>query len=247
MIELTKRLSESVEEGNVPKRLLLKLSGEALGDSDGKGFNDEAMLAVGGQVKAMLKRGYEISIVIGGGNFWRGRNGQEMDRSKADQIGMLATVMNALFAREMFIHAGIESVVVTPFPVGAFTEVYAKDRCNRHFKEGKVIFFAGGTGHPFFTTDTAAALRAIEMDVDLILFAKNVDGVYDKDPHVFKDAKRYSKLSYQELIEKKLKAIDITAATMCQEKQLPMILFHFDQKDSILRAAEDDYSGTYLF
>ncbi|MDD6455558.1 MAG: UMP kinase, partial [Lachnospiraceae bacterium] len=173
------------------RRVLLKLSGEALAGEKKTGFDEETVRGVALQVKTAVDEGVETGIVIGGGNFWRGRSSNAIDRTKADQIGMLATVMNCIYVSEIFRSVGMETEIMTPFAVGAMTTLFSKDRAVASMKEGKVVFFAGGTGHPYFSTDTGVALRAIEMEADVILLAKAIDGVYDSDPRVNPDAKKY--------------------------------------------------------
>ena len=173
------------------KRVLLKLSGEALAGEKKTGFDEATCLKVAEQVKQLVDQGTQVGIVIGGGNFWRGRTSETIDRSKADQIGMLATVMNCIYVSEIFRYAGMKTQVLTPFTCGSFTKLYSKDRVNKYFDRGMVIFFAGGTGHPYFSTDTATVLRAVEIEADGILLAKAVDGVYDSDPKTNPQATRF--------------------------------------------------------
>ena len=229
------------------KRVLLKLSGEALAKDNGSGFSEEAVLTVAEQVKRLLSNGTQVAIVIGGGNFWRGRSNPKMDRTKADQIGMTATIMNCLYTSEMFRTEGIKAVVQTPFKFSSFTEEFSKEAANMHLNSGTVVFFAGGTGHPFFSTDTAIALRAAEMEADIILLAKNIDGVYNKDPKKHEDAYRYDRISLREVIEKKLQVMDLTASVMCYEQHIPMRVFYLNSKDSILNAISDDFNGTDVY
>lgn len=227
-------------------RVLLKLSGEALAGEKGNGFDEANVLEVARQVKALVKKNVKVGIVIGGGNFWRGRTSESMERTKADEIGMLATVMNALYASAMFRTTGIDTAVLTPFAVGTMTEHYSKDRMMRYFDEDKVVFFAGGTGHPYFSTDTGAALRAIEMEADIILLAKNIDGVYSDDPKTNPDAVRYERISLQEVINQGLKVMDLAAAVMCLEQQVPMSVFYLNDEDSIINAVDDQINGTVV-
>ena len=173
------------------KRVLLKLSGEALAGDKHMGFDEPTVTKVAKQVKEIVDAGLEVSIVIGGGNFWRGRSSENIDRTKADQIGMLATVMNCIYVSEIFRSVGMKTQILTPFACGAFTKLFSKDRVNKYFEKGIVSFFAGGTGHPYFSTDTATVLRAIEIEADVILLAKSIDGVYDSDPKTNPDAKKY--------------------------------------------------------
>ena len=186
------------------KRVLLKLSGEALAGDKKFGFDEATVTVVANQVKQLVDQGIEVGIVIGGGNFWRGRTSETIDRTKADQIGMLATVMNCIYVSEIFRSVGMKTNVLTPFECGSFTKLFSKDRANKYFEKGMVVFFAGGTGHPYFSTDTATVLRAIEIEADVILLAKAIDGVYDSDPKTNPDAKRYDEVSIQEVIDKQI-------------------------------------------
>ena len=228
------------------KRILLKLSGEALAGDKKTGFDEETVLGVARQVKELADSGMEISVVIGGGNFWRGRSSSTIDRTKADQIGMLATVMNCIYVSEIFRAEGMKTQIFTPFLCGSMTELFSKDKANRCFEEGTVVFFAGGTGHPYFSTDTGIVLRAIEMDADCILLAKSIDGVYDSDPKLNPDAKRYDTISIQEVIDKKLAVVDLTASIMCMEHRMPMAVFDLNEKDSIANAMTGKINGTMV-
>lgn len=228
------------------RRVLLKLSGEALAGPAGRGFDEETVKAVARQVAPSVKDGIQIGIVIGGGNFWRGRQSSAIDRTKADQIGMLATVMNCIYVSEIFRSEGMETEIFTPFACGTMTKLFSKDEANRCFREGKVVFFAGGTGHPYFSTDTGIVLRAIEMEADVILLAKAVDGVYDSDPRVNPQAKKYDTVSIEEVIEKKLAVVDLTASIMCMEHEMPMAVFGLGEKDSIGNALRGEITGTMV-
>ena len=228
------------------KRVILKLSGEALSGSDGKGYNDELITDIAKQVKSIVKDGKEVGIVIGGGNYWRGRSNNNIDRPKADQIGMLATVMNCIYVSEIFRSVGLKTNILTPFECGNMTKLFSKDRANKYFEKGMVVFFAGGTGHPYFSTDTGIALRAIEMDADAILLAKAIDGVYDSDPKLNPDAKKYDKLSINEVVDKKLGVIDMTASVMCMENKVPLLIFGLNEKDSIINAMSGKFNGTIV-
>ena len=223
------------------KRVLLKLSGEALAGENKTGFHEQTCIAVAKQVKKLVDDGVEVGIVIGGGNFWRGRTSETIDRTKADQIGMLATVMNCIYVSEIFRFVGMTTEVFTPFVCGAFTQGFSKDAANAAFAQGKVCFFAGGTGHPYFSTDTATVLRAI---ADVILLAKAIDGVYDSDPKVNPDAKRYDELPIQEVIDKQLAVVDLTASIMCMENKMPMYVFALQEENSIVKAISGDFNGT---
>ena len=213
------------------KRVLLKLSGEALAGEQKRGFDEATVTEVAKQIKTIVDEGLQVGIVIGGGNFWRGRTSGAMDRSKADQIGMLATIMNCIYVSDICRYVGLKTEVFTPFVCGAFTTLYSKDAVEESFAEGKVVFFAGGTGHPYFSTDTATVLRAVEIGADAILLAKAVDGIYDSDPKVNPDAKKYDEISIDEVVAKKLAAMDLTASIMCMEQKMPMLVSGLDEKD----------------
>lgn len=226
------------------KRVLLKLSGEALAGDKKTGFDEATVKVVAKQVKQLADQGIEVGIVIGGGNFWRGRTSETIDRTKADQIGMLATVMNCIYVSEIFRSEGMKTNVLTPFECGSFTKLFSKDRANKYFERGMVVFFAGGTGHPYFSTDTATVLRAIEIEADVILLAKAVDGIYDSDPKMNPDAVRYDEISIQEVIDKQLAAMDLTASIMCMENKMPMYVFALNEENSIVKAISGNFNGT---
>ena len=226
------------------KRLLLKLSGEALAGDKKTGFDEEVVIGVAKQVKKLVDEGFQIGIVIGGGNFWRGRSSKNIDRTKADQIGMLATIMNCVYVSEIFRSQGMLTSVLTPFEVGGITKMYSKDRVTKYFDHNMVVFFGGGTGHPYFSTDTGAILRAIEIEADALLLTKAIDGVYDSDPKSNPDAKKYDKVSIQEVIDKKLQVVDMTASIMAMENKVPMIVFALDEENSIINAANGKITGT---
>ena len=226
------------------KRVLLKLSGEALAGEQKRGFDEATVTEVAKQIRTIVDEGLQVGIVIGGGNFWRGRTSGAMDRSKADQIGMLATIMNCISVSDICRYVGLKTEVFTPFVCGAFTTLYSKDAVEESFAAGKVVFFAGGTGHPYFSTDTATVLRAVEIGADAILLAKAVDGIYDSDPKVNPDAKKYDEISIDEVVAKKLAAMDLTASIMCMEQKMPMLVFGLDEKDSIVNTVHGKFSGT---
>ena len=226
------------------KRVLLKLSGEALAGSKKTGFDEPTVTKVAYQVKQLIDQGIEVGIVIGGGNFWRGRSSENIDRTKADQIGMLATVMNCIYVSEIFRSVGMETQVYTPFACGAFTELFSKDKVLAGFKKGVVSFLAGGTGHPYFSTDTATVLRAIEIEADIILLAKSIDGVYDSDPKSNPDAKKYDKISIQEVIDQKLGVVDMAASILCMENKMPMLVFGLNEENSIVDTVKGKLKGT---
>ncbi|MFR1761548.1 UMP kinase [Frisingicoccus sp.] len=229
------------------KRILLKLSGEALSGDKGFGFDEATCLEVGRQVKEIVDKGTQVAIVIGGGNFWRGRNSSKIiERTKSDQIGMLGTVMNCIYVSEIFRTLGMATEVFTPFVCGAFTELFSKDKAMAALSEGKVVFFAGGTGHPYFSTDTGTTLRAIEIEADAILLAKAIDGVYDKDPKVYPDAVKYDEISIQQVVDQRLQVVDLTATIMCLENHMPMVVFGLNEKDSIVETLYGEFNGTYV-
>lgn len=229
------------------KRILLKLSGEALSGEKGFGFDEATCLEVGRQVKEITDKGTQVAIVIGGGNFWRGRNSSKIiERTKSDQVGMLGTVMNCIYVSEIFRTLGMTTEVFTPFICGAFTELFSKDKAMAALSEGKVVFFAGGTGHPYFSTDTGTTLRAIEIEADVILLAKAIDGVYDKDPKVYPDAVKYDEISIQQVVDQRLQVVDLTATIMCLENHMPMVVFGLNEKDSIIETLYGEFNGTYV-
>ena len=226
------------------KRVFLKLSGEALAGEKHTGFDEDTVREVARQVKESVDAGVQVGIVIGGGNFWRGRTSQAMDRTKADQIGMLATVMNCIYVSEIFRSQGMMTSVLTPFSCGEFTKMYSKDRCNKYFAHKMVVFFAGGTGHPYFSTDTGVVLRAVEVEADVILLAKAVDGVYDDDPRTNPAAKKYDEVTIQEVIEKNLQVVDMTASILARDNHMPMWVFGLNEENSIVNAVSGPFRGT---
>ena len=228
------------------KRILLKLSGEALAGDKRHGFDEPTVTVVAKQVKQLVDAGVQVGIVIGGGNFWRGRTSETIDRTKADQIGMLATVMNCIYVSEIFRSVGMMTSVLTPFECGSITKLYSKDRANKYFAHNMVVFFAGGTGHPYFSTDTGIVLRAIELDADAILLAKAIDGVYDSDPKINPKAKKYDKISITDVVDKHLGVIDMTASVMCMENRMPLMVFGLNEKDSIVNALSGKFNGTIV-
>ena len=226
------------------QRILLKLSGEALAGEKKTGFDEETVRGVALQVKQLVDDGIQVGIVIGGGNFWRGRSSENIDRTKADQIGMLATIMNCIYVSEIFRSTGMMTNILTPFECGSFTKLFSKDRANKYFAKNMVVFFAGGTGHPYFSTDTGVVLRAVEVDADVILLAKAVDGVYDDDPRVNPAAKRYDEVSIHEVIEKNLQVVDMTASILARDNKVPMWVFSLNEKDSIVNTVKGKFNGT---
>ena len=223
---------------------MLKLSGEALAGEKKQGFDEETVRKVALQVKQLVDDGIEVGIVIGGGNFWRGRSSENIDRTKADQIGMLATVMNCIYVSEIFRSVGMMTNILTPFEIGSFTKLFSKDRANKYFSKGMVVFFAGGTGHPYFSTDTGVVLRAIEVEAEVILLAKAIDGVYDSDPRVNLDAKKYDVVSIDEVIEKNLQVVDMTASIMARDNKKEMCVFDLNEENSIVNTIKGKFSGT---
>ena len=226
------------------KRVLLKLSGEALAGDKKTGFDEATCIKVAEQVKKLTEDGIQVAIVTGGGNFWRGRTSETIDRNKADQIGMLATVMNCIYVSDICRYLGLKTEIFTPFVCGAFTSLYSKDAVEASFAQGKIVFFAGGTGHPYFSTDTATVLRAVEIEAEAILLAKAVDGIYDSDPKTNPNAVKYDEISIEEVVAKKLAAMDLTASIMCMEQKMPMLVFALDEKDSIINAVHGKFVGT---
>ena len=226
------------------KRIMLKLSGEALAGDKKQGFDEETVRGVALQVKQIVDEGTQVGIVIGGGNFWRGRNSESIDRTKADQIGMLATVMNCIYVSEIFRSVGMMTNILTPFEIGAFTKLFSKDRANKYFEKGQVVFFAGGTGHPYFSTDTGVVLRAIEVEADVILLAKAVDGVYDSDPKTNPDAKKFDEISIDEVIARNLQVVDMTASIMARDNKKEMWVFNLNDENSIVNTIRGNFNGT---
>lgn len=226
------------------KRIMLKLSGEALAGEKKTGFDEVTVKNVAAQVKQLVDDGIEVGIVIGGGNFWRGRTSESIDRTKADQIGMLATVMNCIYVSEIFRSLGMMTNILTPFECGSFTKLFSKDRANKYFAHGQVVFFAGGTGHPYFSTDTGVVLRAVEVEADVILLAKAVDGVYDDDPRKNPNAKKYDEVTIAEVIEKNLQVVDMTASILARDNKMPMWVFGLSGKDSIVNTVKGRFEGT---
>ena len=226
------------------KRIMLKLSGEALAGSKKTGFDEETVRQVALQVKQIVDAGTEVGIVIGGGNFWRGRSSENIDRTKADQIGMLATIMNCIYVSEIFRSVGMKTNVLTPFECGSFTKLFSKDRANKYFEKGMVVFFAGGTGHPYFSTDTGVVLRAIEVEAEVILLAKAIDGVYDDDPKKNPEAKKYDTVTIDEVIEKNLQVVDMTASILARDNKMPMWVFGLNEENSIVNTVKGDFNGT---
>lgn len=230
----------------VYRRILLKLSGEALAGGKGTGIDFSTALRICKAIKECTDLGVEIGLVVGGGNFWRGRSSGEMDRTRADHIGMLATVMNSLALADALEQVDIPVRVQTAINMSQIAEPYIRGRAVRHLEKGRVVIFGCGTGNPFFTTDTAAALRAAEIDADIIFKATNVDGVYDKDPKQFPDAVKYDTLTYSEVLANQLQVMDSTAASMCRDNRIPILVFNLEDPINILRAVLGENVGTIV-
>lgn len=227
-------------------RILLKLSGEALAGDKHTGFDEMVVRDVAKQVKAICDKHIQVSIVIGGGNFWRGRTSDNMDRVKADQIGMLATVMNCIYAADAMRAEGLKTHIMTPFACGSMTELFNKDKAVEYLENGEVVFFAGGTGHPYFSTDMSTVLMAIEIEADVILSGKAIDGVYDSDPKTNPNAKKYDTMNMKDIVDQQLGVIDLASAVLAMENHMPMMLFGLNDEDSIIKAMTGRSNGTYI-
>ena len=228
------------------KRVMLKVSGEALSGENGFGFDFETVGRIAREVKSLVDMGVEVGLVVGGGNIWRGRAGEGMDRTTADHMGMLATCINALALQDALEGIGVLTRVQTAIEMKEIAEPFIRRRAVRHLEKGRVVIFGAGSGNPYFSTDTAAALRAAEIDADVILLAKNVDGVYDKDPNKFADAKKYDKLTYMEVIEQGLQVMDTTATTLCMDNNIPILVFGISQEGNIKKVVEGEKIGTIV-
>ena len=229
------------------KRVIIKLSGEALAGEKGNGIDEKILDSVVDQIIDVKNLGVEIGIIVGGGNFWRGRQGREMDRTTADHMGMLATVINALAIQDALERKGVPTRVQTALTITRVAEPYILRKAMSHLNKGRVVIFACGTGNPYFTTDTAAALRAAEIDAEVLLLAKNVDGIYDSDPKLNPNAKKLESITYKEFIAQGLKAMDTTAVTICMDNKTPIFAFALNEKNAIVRAAcGDDSLGTWI-
>lgn len=226
------------------QRILLKLSGEALAGDKKTGFDEATVKMVALQIKTLVDEGIQVGIVIGGGNFWRGRTSENIDRTRADQIGMLATIMNCMYVSEIFRSVGMLTNILTPFECGSFTKLFSRDRADKYFEKGMVVFFAGGTGHPYFSTDTGAVLRALEVDAQVVLLAKSIDGVYDDDPCKNPQAKRFDEITIDEVVEKNLQVVDMTASILAKENKMPMWVFSLNEENSIVNTINGKFNGT---
>ncbi|MFR3072371.1 MAG: UMP kinase [Paeniclostridium sp.] len=225
------------------KRVLLKLSGEALAGDRGIGINNEVVNDIAQAIKQIQEIGVEVAVVVGGGNFWRGRTSEGMDRTTADYIGMLATVMNAMALQDALENIDVLTRVQTAIEMRQIAEPYIRRKAVRHLEKSRVVIFGAGTGNPYFSTDTAAALRAAEMESEVILLAKNVDAVYDKDPKVHADAKKFTELSYIDVLQKELKVMDSTATSLCMDNKIPIKVFELST-ENIIKAVMGENIGT---
>ncbi|NLZ48192.1 MAG: UMP kinase [Clostridiales bacterium] len=228
------------------KRIMLKLSGEALAGPQGYGIDFEVASRIAKEIKELVDMGIEVGAVVGGGNIWRGRNGNGMDRTTADYMGMLATCINAMALQDSLESIGVMTRVQTAIEMKEVAEPYIRRRAMRHLEKGRVVIFAAGTGNPYFSTDTTAALRAAEIEADVILLAKKVDGVYDKDPHKYDDAKKFDELTYIQVLEKGLQVMDSTATSLCMDNNIPIIVFSLDEPGNIKKAAMGEKIGTIV-
>lgn len=228
------------------KRVMLKISGEALSGANGFAFDFEVVGRIAREVKTLVDMGVEVGLVVGGGNIWRGRTGEGMDRTTADHMGMLATCINALALQDALEGIGVMTRVQTAIEMKEIAEPFIRRRAVRHLEKGRVVIFGAGSGNPYFSTDTAAALRAAEIEADVILLAKNVDGVYDKDPNKFADAKKYDKLTYMEVIEQGLQVMDTTATTLCMDNNIPILVFGISEEGNIKKVMEGQKIGTIV-
>ncbi|MBQ7164274.1 MAG: UMP kinase [Clostridia bacterium] len=231
---------------NKYKRIVLKISGEALAGDKGNGLDEKFIDKVVTQLVKAHEMGVEIGIIVGGGNFWRGRQGTNMDRTTADHMGMLATVINALALQDAIEQRGVDTRVQTALTITRVAEPYILRKAVNHLKKGRIVIFACGTGNPYFSTDTAAALRAAEINADVLMLAKNVDGIYDSDPKTNPNAKKYSEISYIDFINQGLKAMDTTAVTICMENKTPILAFGLDEDDAIVRVCSGEELGTWI-
>lgn len=228
------------------KRIMLKLSGEALAGDKGYGIDSEVTQRVALEIKELVEMGIEVGAVVGGGNIWRGRSGEGMDRTTADYMGMLATCINALALQDSLENMNVNTRVQTAIEMREVAEPFIRRRAMRHLEKGRVVIFAAGTGNPYFSTDTTAALRAAEIEADVILLAKKVDGVYDKDPHKFNDAVKYNQLNYIQVLEKGLQVMDSTATSLCMDNNIPILVFALDTPGNIKRAVMGEKIGTLV-
>ena len=228
------------------KRILLKISGEVLAGEEGKGINFDVANEICSVIKECVDMGTQVGLVVGGGNFWRGRSSGEMDRVRADQMGMLATTINSLALCDTLEQLGVKATVMTSLVMPQVADIFTKREAVKNLSEGKVVIFGCGTGNPFFSTDTTAALRAAEIEAEIIFKATNVDGVYDKDPNKFADAVKYDRLSHSEVLSKELKVMDSTAASLCRDNKISILVFNLDDPKNIVRALKGEAIGTVV-
>ena len=227
------------------KRIILKLSGEALSGKAGFGFDDDMVTKICENIKILTEKGIEVAIVVGGGNFWRGRSGKTIDRASSDNIGMLGTVMNGLRVQGTLEEIGPDTRLMTAISMKEVAEPYIRRRAIRHLEKGRVVIFSAGTGLPYFSTDTTASLRALEIGADVILLGKTgTDGIYDKDPNVYEDARGFDKLTYKDILQKELKIMDTTATSLCMDNDMPLIVFGIDDPANMVRVFENENLGT---
>lgn len=228
------------------KRILLKLSGEAMAGSNGFGIDAEMVGTVCDYIKKIVEMGVEVAIVVGGGNFWRGRQAHQMERTTADYMGMLATILNGQALQDALEYRGLETRLQTSIEMRQIAEPYIRRKAVRHLEKGRIVIFAGGTGNPYFSTDTCAALRATEINAEIILFGKTIDGVYDSDPKTNPNAKKYDTITYTEILQKNLKVMDSTAASLCRDNNMPVMVFALKDAEDIVRAVSGEHIGTMI-
>ena len=228
------------------KRILLKLSGEVLAGEQKTGVDVETVGKICDEIKKIVEMGVQVAIVVGGGNFWRGRNGHQMERTTADYMGIIATAMNGLALQDALEARGVYSRVQTAIEMREIAEPFILRKAEKHLNRGRVVIFACGTGHPYFTTDTAAVLRATEINADIILLGKNIDGVYSADPKLDSTAKKYDQISYIEVLEKDLKVMDSTATAMCRDNKMPLLVFGISDPENIVKAVKGEKIGTIV-
>ena len=228
------------------KRILLKLSGEALAGPNGFGIDANTIGKVCDNIKKVVDMGVEVAIVVGGGNFWRGRQAHQMERTTADYMGMLATIMNGQALQDALEVRGLDTRLQTSIEMRQIAELYIRRKAVRHLEKGRVVIFAGGTGNPFFSTDTCAALRATEINAEIILFGKTIDGVYDDDPKINSNAKKFDEITYTEVLQKNLKVMDSTAASLCRDNNMPTMIFALGDGENIIKAVSGENIGTIV-
>jgi uridylate kinase len=228
------------------RRVLLKISGEAIAGKKGFGIDTETLGKLCDKIKQVTQMGVEVSIVVGGGNFWRGRTAEDMERTTADYMGMLATIINGLAFQDALEYRGLDTRLQTSIEMRQIAEPYIRRKAVRHLEKGRIVIFAGGTGNPFFSTDTCAALRSAEVNAEIILFAKTIDGVYDDDPKKNPNAKKFDEISYLEILNKNLGVMDSTAVSLCKDNNIPLVVFSIDEPDNIVKAICGESIGTII-